>query len=46
VILINPNTGKPVDVAAEFIDRLIRAGFRKPEDVPKPKTGRRRKASK
>ena len=37
MILVNPNTGKPVDVAEAFVDRLTRAGFREQEpDVVEP----------
>jgi hypothetical protein len=37
MILVNPNTGKPVDVAEAFIDRLTLAGFKEqePEAVEK-----------
>lgn len=31
MILVNPNTGKPVDVAEAFVDRFTRAGFREQE---------------
>jgi hypothetical protein len=47
VILINPNTGKPVDVADAFVGRLLEAGFTEPEkkagDAPK-RRGRPRKS--
>ena len=35
MILVNPHTGKLVDVAEAFVDQLSRAGFKKqePEDV-------------
>lgn len=33
-LLVNPNTGKLVDVAPAFVDQLSRAGFKKQEPVP------------
>lgn len=31
MLLINPHTGKLVDVSAEFVDQLSRAGFKEQE---------------
>jgi len=31
MLLVNPHTGKLVDVSAEFVDQLARAGFKKQE---------------
>ena len=31
MILVNPNTGKPVDVAEAFVGRFTRAGFKEQE---------------
>ena len=51
-LLVNPFTGKLVDVSEEFVDQLSRAGFKKqePEAVEPVKVsaprGRPRKTSK
>lgn len=37
MLLLNPNTGKPVDVSAEFVDRFVRAGFKKQEPAVEQK---------
>ena len=38
MILVNPHTGKLVDVAEAFVDQLSRAGFKKQEpEVVAPK---------
>lgn len=50
--LNNPHTGKPVDVADAYVDRLLAAGFTKaekkqepePEQAEKPRRGRPRKS--
>ena len=40
MILVNPYTGKPVNVADAHVDRLVRAGFKKQEpEVVRPKEG-------
>lgn len=53
-LMVNPNTGKLVDVAAAYVDQLSRAGFKKqePEDVatskgaaPTPRKGRTRRTA-
>lgn len=54
MILVNPFTGKLVDVSDEFVDQLSRAGFKEqePEAVEAdevsapPRRGRPRKSSK
>lgn len=51
MLLTNPHTGKLVDVSAEFVDQLVRAGFKKQEPevvapvevVAQPATRRPRK---
>jgi len=50
MILVNPHTGKLVDVAEAFVDQLSRAGFKKqepevvePEKVAAPVVRRPRK---
>jgi hypothetical protein len=50
MILVNPHTGKLVDVAEAFVDQLSRAGFKKqepeavePEKVSAPVARRPRK---
>lgn len=47
MILTNPHTGKPVDVADAHVDRLLVAGFTKAEkkaeptpEAEKPRRGR------
>ena len=51
MLLINPFTGKLVDVSEEFVDQLSRAGFKKqepeavePEKVTAPPVRRSRKS--
>lgn len=51
MILVNPFTGKLVDVSDEFVDQLSRAGFKKqepevvePEKVAAPRARPRRSA--
>jgi len=40
MLLSNPYTGKLVDVSAEFVDQLSRAGFKKQEpEVVEPAKG-------
>lgn len=54
MLLVNPFTGKLVNVSAEFVDQLSRAGFKEqePEAVgpvetaPAPRAKRPRKSSK
>lgn len=41
-LLLNPNTGKLVDVAPAFVDQLSRAGFKKQEPVTAPKAPARK----
>jgi len=47
-LMVNPNTGKLVDVADAYVDQLSRAGFKEQEPAPaaaeKPKRGRPRKS--
>ena len=52
MILVNPFTGKLVDVSDEFVDQLSRAGFKKqepeavePEKVSAPRARRSRKTT-
>lgn len=33
-LMVNPNTGKLVDVAPAFVDQLSRAGFKEQEPAP------------
>lgn len=52
MILTNPHTGKPVDVADAHVDRLLAAGFKRvekkqepePEQAERPRRGRPRKS--
>jgi ribosomal protein S9 len=53
MLLVNPHTGKLVDVSDEFVDQLSRAGFKKqepeavePEKVSAPRARRSRTSSK
>jgi hypothetical protein len=53
-VMVNPNTGKPVDIAAAYVDRFARAGFKeqepevvepvKADSAPAPRRGRPRKS--
>lgn len=52
MLLVNPHTGKLVDVSDEFVDQLSRAGFKKqepevvePEKASAPRARRPRKAT-
>ena len=52
MLLVNPHTGKLVDVAEAFVDQLSRAGFKKqepevvePERVAAPRAKRPRKTT-
>ena len=33
-LMVNPNTGKLVDVASAYVDQLSRAGFKEQEPAP------------
>jgi hypothetical protein len=52
MLLVNPHTGKLVDVSDEFVDQLSRAGFKKqepeavePVKVSAPRTKRARRSA-
>jgi len=53
MLLVNPSTGKLVDVSDEFVDQLLGAGFKEqepevvePEKVSAPRARRSRTSSK